>query len=176
MLTSEQSAKEQNIVTSELLQEDVDNAFAKQQRLSNALSEYQGKTITVLNGKFTNQIGVIELAGRAVTSIERTLIDITVRPSYAGGVQKVLQSYIALREQLDVSAMITMLTELNYVYPYFQSIGYYLEKAGYETEEIQGLKKQEKYIDFYLAYGMEEMAYSPTWRLYYPLDLSAKKL
>ena len=46
----------------------------------------------------TNALGVIEIQGSEdetlkVTGIERTLIDIAVRPVYAGGVFEVLKAY-----------------------------------------------------------------------------------
>ncbi|MEO6831188.1 MAG: hypothetical protein ABI378_02955 [Chitinophagaceae bacterium] len=175
-ISSEQSPKNQSISTRELEQEHVDIAFGKQQRQSNATCEYQGKEITALNGMFTNRAGIIKLGGKTVTSIERTLIDITVRPSYVGGVQEVFRAYVALREKLEVSALITMLDDIGYIYPYFQSVGFYLEMAGYNMSEVRKLKQREKFIDLYLAYAMEETEYSPEWRLHYPKDYLPKSI
>ena len=52
----------------------------------------------MLSGKHTNDLEVQKAllsngAKVRVTSVERTFIDITVRPTYAGGVHQVLESY-----------------------------------------------------------------------------------
>lgn len=59
-----------------------------------------------------------------VTSLERTLLDATVRPGYAGGVANVLEAYRRAREDLNVSRLINTLGELDHVYPYHQAIGF----------------------------------------------------
>jgi hypothetical protein len=87
-INKEQSEKSRN--SGPLTQEAIHRAFQSQQRRSKMIYKSQGVTITILNGKHTGRIDV----GRAtspsgqevdVTSIERTLIDITVRPGYSGG-------------------------------------------------------------------------------------------
>jgi len=52
----------------------------------------------MIAGKNTNRLGVEEIAGPAsetipVTNLERTLIDIVVRPAYAGGTSQLLKAY-----------------------------------------------------------------------------------
>jgi hypothetical protein len=63
-----------------------------------------------------------------------------------------------------------MLKKLNYIYPYHQAIGYYIEKAGnYNDAQIELLREKFKFErDFYLTYQMKDTKYSKKWRLYYP--------
>ena len=69
-----------------LTQEGIDRAFRNQQRVSNLAYTYSDFQIVVIAGKNTGRLEVGELDGPtgeklAVTKLERTLIDSTVRPA-----------------------------------------------------------------------------------------------
>jgi predicted transcriptional regulator of viral defense system len=117
----------------------------------------------------TNRVGVNLTADLPYTGLERTIIDITVRPNYAGGAFAVLETYKrALEQRLSINKLVATLDKINYLYPYHQSIGFLLEKAGYTNNQLSLLKSKPKEFDFYLDYNMRETAYSSDWRLYYP--------
>jgi hypothetical protein len=85
-VNKEQSPKPQT--ASPLSQDGIDRAFQNQQRRSKLSYKYQGARISLLNGKHSARLAVEPAKARTghkldVTSIERTLIDITVRPAYA---------------------------------------------------------------------------------------------
>lgn len=73
--------------------------------------------------------------------------------------------------QVSVSDLKKLLIELDYVYPYHQAIGFYLESTGYSEEEVDQFREIEVRFDFYLAHAMEGIEYSPEWRIYYPQEL-----
>jgi predicted transcriptional regulator of viral defense system len=103
------------------------------------------------------------------TNIEKTLIDITVRPIYAGGVFEVLKAYRNAKGNVSINRLTAMLRKLNYVYPYHQAVGFYLERSGvYDESSIRLLRKFEMNYDFYLTYDMQEQDYSKEWRLFFP--------
>ncbi len=170
-VTFEQSPKE--IEKTVLKQKDIETAFSKPQRSSNNLAVYEGVTISLLNGKCTHNEGVMTMEHQKegtlhVTNIERTLIDIAVRPAYSGGIGEVLKAYENARENVSVNKLNAMLGRLDFTYPYHQAIGFYMEKAGYRDSLLNLLKKREFQYDFYLTYAMQETEYSETWQLYYP--------
>jgi len=119
-VNKEQGAKEQG---GKLTQEALDRAFSSRPRQSRlAFSDEAGRRYVVVAGKFTNRLEVTETRGPAgealaTTKLERTLIDIAVRPVYAGGVHKVLEAYRAARERASVNVLFATLKKLGYLYP-----------------------------------------------------------
>jgi len=167
--------KLKSVSVGELQQSRIDMAFKNAQRLSNYRASFQEHDIVALNGKNTGNLGVIEASGPQneplhVTTVERTLIDIAVRPVYAGGVYEVLNAYKAAAVHLSVNKLTATLKQLEHTYPYHQAIGFYLEKAGtYSEAQIDLIRKAfPMEFDFYLVHGMKETSYSERWRLHYP--------
>ena len=81
-----------------LTQKTIDAAFRRPVRATRRVAETDDYRVIFLNGKNTANLGVVEeefngIAGERlgrvrVTNMERTLIDITVRPVYSGGVSE----------------------------------------------------------------------------------------
>jgi hypothetical protein len=162
-----------HLVKGSLQQGRIDWAFKRKPRMSNNIARIEDLNICLLNGMHTGQLGVIELdnnSGKEIkaTNIERTLIDITVRPFYAGGVFEVLKAYQRAKDKVQINKLAGYLNQLNYIYPYHQAIGFYLEKAGYRRSLIDLIRKLEMKYDFYLTYDMKKPLYSLQWKLFYP--------
>jgi hypothetical protein len=79
-VNQEQSPKPQSEVTS---QESIDRAFANAQRKSKNVYTSTLGVFVLLSGKHTGRLGVETRQNVSVTILERTLIDIAVRPYYA---------------------------------------------------------------------------------------------
>jgi hypothetical protein len=160
-----------------LAQERIDAAFKRPTRLSNNIAEYKGWTIHMLNGMYTGNLGVIEMSGPdgetlRITDVERTLIDITVRPEYAGGIHEVLKAYRLAKDKVSVNRLVATLKKINYIYPYNQAIGFYLERAGvYTQSQLDLVRRLDMKYNFYLMHGMKDYKYSQQWQLYYPKGL-----
>src|SRR5262249_35766427 len=125
----------------------------------------------LLNGKNTGRLGVTTLEGTrlSVTDIERTLIDIAVRPVYSGGVQEVAHAYEIAEGKFSVNRLVAYFRKLNYTYPYHQIIGYYMDRSQAYSETQLGLLSQfDMDFDFYLTHQMKEIDYVEKWRLFVP--------
>lgn len=175
-LNAEQSAKPKRPVS--LTQQGIDIAFSRHQRQSNLNYKYGDDSITIIAGKNTNQLGVETIVGPSsemlrVTNLERTLIDIAVRPAYSGGLIRVLEAYRAARMRVGVDRLVTTLKGLNYVYPYHQAIGFLMQTAGYSEGAYSQFRELGLTYDFYLAHGIREPQYSKEWRIHFPKQLLA---
>jgi hypothetical protein len=156
-----------------LTQKGIDQAFSRRQRQSNMIYEQEGWSVIIINGKHTGGLGVEELRGPSeeqlrVTNLERTLIDITVRPTYGGGIFQILEAYRTAKERVSTNRLLATLKKLEYVYPYHQAIGFLMERAGYGEKRFGLLRQLGLKHDFYLTHGMKEPEYSKTWRLFFP--------
>jgi predicted transcriptional regulator of viral defense system len=163
---------------STLLQSRIDAAFARPQRLSNRVASLGDYRVCILSGQNTGYAGVLKervpdvysniSANVPVTSIERTLIDIAVRPAYSGGITEVLRAYESAKGTASVNRLVAILKSINYVYPYHQAIGYYLERAEYKPSAVDLLRKMPMEFDFYLTHEINSKEYVPQWRLFVP--------
>jgi hypothetical protein len=71
---------------------------------------------------------------------------------------------------MSVDRLLVILTKLDYMYPYHQSIGFLMQRAGYPEKSCAKLHELGLSHDFYLAHGMQQPKYSKDWRLFYPND------
>ncbi|PNM91473.1 hypothetical protein QGN06_09570 [Achromobacter xylosoxidans] len=174
-LNHEQHLKSQS--TGGLAQDRIAAAFNRKARESNNYIDFASNRIFLINGKNTGRIGVISTTTTydsetpidvRVTNLERTLIDITVRPAYAGGVFEVLKAFQLAKERVSINALAAMLQKIGHTYPYHQAIGFYLERAGYRSNQVDLIRRFPMNYDFYLAHNMGEMEYVKDWRLFVP--------
>lgn len=159
-----------------LSQSSLDAAFKRKQRTTNLVYEINGTQIAVIAGKNTGCLGVQQLetsegTNVRTTNLERTLIDIAVRPTYAGGPSQVLDAYRSARDRVSTNRLISLLQQLGYVYPYHQSIGFLMQKAGYSEHKYNRMKEIGIRFDFYLAHAIQEPEYNEEWRLFIPQRL-----
>lgn len=158
-------------------QAQIDAAFERPVRASKNRATHGDTTIYLLNGAHTDHLGVVNQATTAesgetinvrVTGLERTLIDITIKPMYAGGVFEVAKAFALAKERASVNKMLAMLRKLDFLYPYHQAIGYYLERAGYSSSQLDQVRRLPFVHDHYLTHDMGPTRYEPDWRLWVP--------
>ena len=160
-----------------LSQDSIDRAFRGKQRSSRYTFQFEGYHYTLLSGKNTGRYGVEEMRGPSgeplhVAGLERTLVDIAVRPTYAGGLYEVLEAYKSAREyNVSVTRIIDALRILDYRYPYHQSIGFLMERAGFDPKHLQRLRELGLEFNFYLGYDMKKPDFDDSWRIFVPKGL-----
>jgi predicted transcriptional regulator of viral defense system len=164
-----------------LTQKTIAAAFQRPVRVTTRVAETSDYRVIFLNGKNTSNFGVVEeqfsgidgeLFGKIrVTNMERTLVDITVRPVYSGGVAEVLKAFAIARDRVSTNRLAATLKKLAFIYPYHQAIGFYLERAGYRATSLDLFRKIPREFDFYLEHGMKATKYVKPWRLFVPRGL-----
>lgn len=156
-----------------LTQKGLDLAFKGKQRVSQYVFKSGTDRIMILSGKHTDNYAVVKMRSPSremvsVASLPRTLVDIAVRPNYAGGIGRVLDAYKASLGRVSGQEISQVLTRLDYLYPYHQSIGFMLERCGFPSADLVPFAEQAMDFDFYLVHGMGEREYDPKWRIFYP--------
>ncbi len=164
----------------QLAQGRIDAAFNRKPRISQNAIDFDDVRICLINGMHTAQLGVINQVvdydndrqiDVRITNIERTLIDISVRPIYSGGVHEVAKAFELAKGTASVNTLAAFLQKMRFVYPYHQAIGFYLERAGFREDLLDLLRKIPMEYDFYLSNQMKETRYVEKWRLYVPTSL-----
>jgi hypothetical protein len=161
-----------------LTQAAINRAFANKQRTSAYIVRHEQTEIILLSGKHSGRLGVAKSIGPQgeqldLTDVERTLIDLAVRPTYAGGASTVAKAYRRGLPKISISRIAKLLEELNYVYPYHQAIGFYLQNAGQPSSTLQPLREPGLNFDFYLEHGRKHTAFDSTWRVHFDADTHA---
>lgn len=173
---TEQYKKPNKIKQTELKQINIDKAFSREFRKTNNIAylkdEKNNIKIVMLNGKYTNNSNLELLSvGNSqipVTNLERTLIDVMVRPDYSGGIPEVINVFKNAKEEISIGRLISILNNLDYIYPYHQSLGFYLELAGYSENILKRFDHYDFKYNFYLTYKMIDPSFSERWKIYYP--------
>lgn len=170
--TNKEQIRKTHNYAEDLKQERINFAFSRQMRKTNQIAEVNTVKIYLVNGKNVDKYGLTTIMydGQAlpITNVERTLIDSCVRPDYVGGVQEIFEAFKLAKHNISVNKLLATLKHMDYVYPYHQALGFYLEKAGYEERLLELVEKIEIKYDFYLTYAMKEYDYSDRWRLFFP--------
>jgi predicted transcriptional regulator of viral defense system len=174
-INREQSPKTSN---NALTQDSIHKSFQNKPRESKYVLRAKGAQhkFVVLSGKATGDLGVEQINYRGetlrVTGLERTLIDIAVRPVYCGGPQMVSEVFQAAIKKVSCSSVTSILKRLGYLYPYHQCIGFYLQRAGATQKDLKPLQEMGMEFDFYLAHGMRETTFIPEWRVHVPRKIA----
>jgi predicted transcriptional regulator of viral defense system len=162
-----------------LKQIDIDNAFLKEYRKTNKHFKIFNHTVYIQHSKYSNRIGINEYdymdCKVHVSSLERLLVDIIVRPELSGGMKKVLRIYASLsskyRNIINIQKISQILKELDFIYPYFQSIGYLLEKNNCNVLPLEELSV--KKYNFFLTKGKineKELFFNEKWQVFIPKE------
>lgn len=157
-----------------LTQAGIDRAFKGKCRVTNNVTTFRNLTIHKINGQNTGRLGVttakvFDGSAIQVTNLERTLIDIAVRPIYSGDISEVANAYRAAANDVSGNRLATYLKSLNYTYPYHQVIGYYMEKAGnYSEAQMKRIRDIPIEFNFYLTYQIKNPVLNEKWRLFTP--------
>jgi hypothetical protein len=159
-------------IGTDLEQESISESFEKQQRQSGAEFKWDEYRFLLLTARHTGLLGIEKRGKFLLTSPERTLIDLMVRPLYGGGAAVIAEIFKKTIDTINVERLLKIFDAIPFTYPYHQSLGWYLSRAGYRGKYLKVLRKRPMPFTFYLDYGMKKPLHSMDWNLYYPKELS----
>lgn len=156
----------------------IDESFKKPIVETKNIAIIENIKVVLISGRFTNNDNIEKIAistgvntpqlNVKVTDLERTLIDIAVKPHYSGGYEEIIKAYKTAKTIASVNKVCALLRKYNYLYPYHQAIGFYMERAGYPETKLDLLKRFNIEYDFYLFHNMKNPKYNDKWKIYYP--------
>lgn len=151
--------------------------FRKSPRITSKIIQFKKNDILFIEKtknekKFIENISINSnniLCDITVTEKHKTIIDCIISPQYAGGIITVLQA-LKKFEDIDIRFLSDIYEDMSPVYPYWQNIGFLLEKS-------HGKEKAQSWLDqinktshkFYLQKGYtDDWIYDEKWKLYHP--------
>lgn len=174
----EQIGVESNAMPS---QEAIDRAFQNKQRISKARSRVDGLECVMVHSKDVGNINVVEhtcpdpwnqsMIKVRCTSIERTLIDMVVRPAYSGGIDSVLFAWSQVGDLVSIDDLLHVYGEMDFTYPYHQVFGWIMEYTGvFRSDDIKKVQMLSTDRDFYAVHGFKKgvLDYNSKWKLFVP--------
>ncbi len=155
-------------------------AFIKPHRHTNHVYTLNDYNVIVVERARISDSGVVESHPPStllpntsrVTCIERALIDAVVSPHYNGGIVSVYTYFRNAQDMLDMARLIKIYRRLNFVYPYSQSIGFLLDRAGMPKYASDIYKTFPPERSFFVDHDAKTTwVYDEKWKLYYPAGL-----
>jgi hypothetical protein len=142
--------------------------------------DFESHDVVVIDRAKESRHGVVEVRrhgtpcpnGSRVTCVERALIDAVVAPHYNGGVASLCTYFRAARQKIKIEKLLELYSKLDFVYPYAQSIGFFLEKSGMQMQASKVHHKFPPHRQFYVDHNAKSSwVYDDRWMLFYPKGL-----
>ncbi|MCC5847045.1 MAG: hypothetical protein JJU29_03045 [Verrucomicrobia bacterium] len=154
--------------------------FLKPHRRSGDTENLGGGTIVFIAGRLHDEIGVVSVPsddsgfpqGSRITNLERCLIDAVVAPHYNGGITTLPGLFEEAVEQLDILKLIEHYRELDFLYPYHQTLGFFLDHSGQEESAARWREHFPPTNRFFVDKDAKSSwPYDPKWQVHYPRGL-----
>lgn len=155
-------------------------AFIKPHRHTRNIIDLENGAVAVLDRERGTDFGVTDIraghplypAGMRVTCLERALIDAVVAPQYNGGIASVLSYFRAAKRWVRVDRLFEIYGALRFVYPYAQTIGFLLERAGMPGRAAAIREAYPPRQKFFIDHEAKSTwAFDERWMLYHPRGL-----
>jgi len=167
-LSQELSQKNVLEVNNSLSQSSIDSAFKKDYRRTHMVGKYEDKHIVFLSPKYTDYYEVItNNDGIRVSSVNRAFVEMIVNVQYFKNSKSIIEVFEPLKDKLDLDIIYNVIGKFDFIYPYFQSIGFYLHQIGFTNEELNKFKGKVEDLQFYTDKKQSNYQYDDYWQMYY---------
>jgi hypothetical protein len=150
-----------------LQQEDIDKAFTKDYRYTKKIASYQDHRIVVLEPKHTNRIEVIDIDGFQVSSINRALVEMIINIQYFRSYENLLEIFMPIKDHLNIEKVFLVLKTMDLIYPYFNSVGFFLEQLGFSKQKLEIFKLEMSELKFYFEKKRDSYQYDEYWQTHF---------
>lgn len=166
-ISKEQPPKKVDSKNSVLTQEKIDSAFKKNYRRTKSFGKIEDKFVVLLKPKNSDNYEVIKYKDIFVSSINRALVEMIVNVQYFKSSQMIIETYRPLKGKLSLDEVYNTLKHFNFIYPYYQCVGFYLEKIGFHRDELQQFAYKISKFDFYTEKNLDSYRYDRFWKMHY---------
>lgn len=156
---------EQESIT--LNQENIDNAFSKKPRRTNAYDKIDNHIVVLLEANNTDGFGLIEYDVYKVSSINRAFVEMITNIHYFQSSKNLIQVFKNIKNSLDIDKIYTIIDKFDFIYPYFQLAGFYLEKIGFSKTELAKFYDKRTELKFYTEKNKNHYEFDEYWNIYY---------
>lgn len=150
-----------------LSQEKIDSAFKKDYRRTKSFGKIEDKFVVLLNPKYSANYEVIKYNDIMVSSINRALIEMIVNVQYFKSSKKIIEAFRPIKNSIVLEKVYNTLEHFNFIYPYYQCVGFYLEKIGFNKDELKSFTHKISSFDFYTEKNLDSYSYDVFWKIYY---------
>jgi len=174
-ITSHKNSADKNPPNPEVIKQ----VFMKAPRETSNFATFGGMKFVFVERANCGEAGVMELNVSSfkeklkfqITDVERTLIDCAVAPHYSGGLPTVIQAF--LKASLNIEQLSRHYKMQNFLYPYWQSIGFLIEICKGKEIARNWMNNFEKpKIDFYIDRNYRaDWSFHKEWKIYFPKNL-----
>lgn len=154
--------------------------FIKPQKVTGKRVPLPGGECVLISGYKNDQTGVIPVSNEfrafpedaRITDLERCLIDAVVAPHYNGGIMSLPALFGEASNQLDIQTLISHYRELEFLYPFHQTIGFFLDHSG-QKETATGWRDafSPTHRFFVDKNAKTNWLYDSKWQVHYPKGL-----
>jgi hypothetical protein len=176
----ETSAPRKGRSKQQLTEARIRSAFVKPSHHTSFVVKHNDHDIVVIERARGTDHGVVTVrrkqspcpAGSRVATLERALIDAVVSPHYNGGITSLCEYFRAAKGRLKTQKLLEVYRKLEFVYPYAQAIGFFMDHAGMpdHAEELRRVYPPRQ--RFYVDHGARSTwIYDERWMISYPKGL-----
>ena len=164
---SKELSSKNSSVHNELSQKDIDLAYQKEYRFTRSISPYEDKHIIYLTPKNTNRFEVIEYDGYAVSSVHRAFVEMLMNVQYFKNFDTVIDIFKPLKDNLNTKRVFDVIKSFDPIYPYFQLVGFSLERIGFDKSKLLLFKEYVTDLRFYTEKNKDKYSFDSYWNIYY---------
>ncbi|MCG3680045.1 hypothetical protein [Aliarcobacter butzleri] len=164
---SKERRKRVNFNSKDITQEAIDKAFTNKPRRTKAHDTIYNYNVVILESNNTQEIGIIKYKDYKISSINRAFVEIISNIQYSKTPDDVIYEFKNLKDKLDINEIFNIIEKFDFVYPYYQLAGYYLEKIGYLKEELSKFVNKKTDLIFYTIKNKEKYTLDEYWGIKY---------
>ena len=159
---------EQGNVT--LTQKDIDNAFSKKPRRTSAYDKINNYIIVLLEANNTDAFEIIEYNGYKVSSVNRAFVEMISNVQYLQSSEVIIEVFMKIKKKLNLDTIYNIIDKFDFIYPYFQLAGFYLEKIGFSKAELEKFYAKTSEHNFYTQKNKNHYVFDEYWKVYYAVQ------